>query len=309
MLARDAENLYWMGRYLGRAENMARMVLNITDKLLDSPYEVQLGWPSLLKIAGVDNMYKQWHRDINEDEIIAFLLNDEHNQSSIVSCIHIARENVRTLREMLPEELWERINSMHLYAREQSAHAISSRRARYVFLENIISYRHAIVGAIMSSMPRDMAYFFLKLGTNIERADMTSRIMDIHYAMSLNQDNPLHEATLQSLWMGILKSLSATQAYHQLKGGNPQMAEIINFLYHDKSFPRSIAHCLHEIEDALQALPQPQAILRLVASIKTKLDNGNIKTLNVERLHEWIDVTQQYLDEIHHAIAQHYFIS
>ncbi len=307
MLARDAENLYWMARYLERAENTARLIIKISDTLLDIPNGASLGWGTLLKVAGLDQLYQEYYDDANENDIMHFLIADERNPSSILACVKFARENTRTLREMLPEDLWERINGLYLYIQNNLQDASKNRRNKYMFLQSIISQRHAIIGLIACAMEQDLAYHFIKLGRSVERADMTTRIMDINYAISLPEDHPLFEITMQTLWAGILKSLSAFQTYRRLKAFHVNMPDVVDFLFHEKRFPRSVKHCLAEIEACLQLMPQSEKIIIATNSALTNLSQLNTKAMNLTKLHEYIDVSQLYLGKIHQAIDLVYF--
>lgn len=307
MLARDAENLYWMSRYLGRAENTARLIISTTDTLLDLPHGASLGWATLLQIAGIDHLYKKHFTEANEKDIMFFLIADERNPSSILCSIQYARENTRTLREMLPEELWERINGLYLYIKNNLDEAAKNRRSQYLFLQNIISQRYAIVGLITSCMERDMAYQFMRLGTNIERADMTTRIMDISYAVNMPEKTPLYDVTVQTLWVGILKALSAFQTYRKLKNMHVVMEDVVDFLYTEYRFPRSVSHCLNEMEDSLTFMPQSQVILEAIKVARNNLALQNTKAMNIKKLHHFIDLSQQYLANIHHAVTALYF--
>ena len=307
MLARDAENLYWMGRYLERAENNARLIINTTDTLLDLPEGASLGWDSLLQIAGIDMQYKQHFGEANETDIMHFLIADERNFSSVFSCVKAARENARTLRESLPEETWENINSLYLYIVGNLKKATVDRRSKYLFLNEVITKRFVIIGAITSLMEYDQAYQFIKIGTNIERADMVSRIIDLNFAVQLPEDSPMLEVTLQTLWMGILKTLSALQIYRRIKAIDVNKKDVIEFLYHEDRFPRSISHCLGEIELALASTPKKKQILESVKLAKSTLKLKNAQKIDDVKLHEHIDIFQQYLGNIHHALNTHYF--
>lgn len=307
MLARDAENLYWMARYLERAENTARLIIKISDTLLDIPNGASLGWSTLLQVAGIDHLYHAHYAEANENDIMHFLIADERNPSSIMACVKFARENTRTLREMLPEDLWERINSLYLYIQNNVKEASKNRRNKYLFLNNIISQRHAIIGLIACAMEQDLAYHFIKLGRSLERADMTTRIMDINYAIALPEDHPLFEITMQTLWAGILKSLSAFQTYRRLKAFHVTMPDVVDFLFKEKRFPRSVKHCLAEMEGCLQQMPQHEKILQCILDAQTNLCQSDTLITRMANLHHYIDLSQQYLGNVHNTIHAVYF--
>lgn len=307
MLARDAENLYWMARYLERAENTARLIIKISDTLLDIPNGASLGWGTLLKVAGLDQLYQEYYDEANENDIMHFLIADERNPSSIMACVKFARENTRTLREMLPEDLWERINGLYLFIQNNLHDASKNRRNKYQFLQSIITQRQAIIGLIACAMEQDLAYHFIKLGRSVERADMTTRIMDVNYAISLPEDHPLFEITMQTLWAGILKTLSAFQTYRRLKAFHVNMSQVVDFLFQEARFPRSVKHCLAEIEDCLQFMPQSEKILLATQSAQTNLSQLNTQAMNLSKLHEYIDLSQLYLGKIHQSVDLVYF--
>jgi uncharacterized alpha-E superfamily protein len=235
------------------------------------------------------------------------MIEDEHNPSSILSCVKYARENTRTLRELLPEDLWERINSLYLYLRKSASLASTSRRERYIVLHNVIAQRHAIVGLISGVMAHDLAYQFIRLGRNLERADMTTRILDIHFAVSIPKDIPLYDVSVERLWMSTLKTLSAYQTYRRLKAVHVKSTDVIDFLLNDERFPRSLKYCLNEIESCLRVMPFSGTVLDTVQRSKTKLLQLRVVDLDTRELHDMLDLTQKDLGEINSALAKQYF--
>ncbi len=307
MLARVAENLYWMARYLERTENTARLINSTTHVLLDLPLGAAFGWANLIEIAGLDNMFHRHYPDANEEAIMCFLIEDDRNPSSILSCVQYARENTRTLREELPAEMWERINSLFLYVRKNAATACRSRRDRYMVLNSVIEQRHAIVGLFSGTMGHDLAYQIIKLGRNIERADMTTRILDLNSAVQLPQDSVLHESIMERIWMSTLNSLSAYQAYRHLVSMHVRSREVINFLIGDIRFPRSVEHCLSEIESCLKLMPKSQHLQNIVAQLRNKISQRHTGELGAVALHEYLDLLQAELGKIHDLLMYHYF--
>lgn len=332
MLARAAENLYWMARYLERAENTARLINSTTHVLLDLPLGATFGWANLIEIAGLDNLFQQLYIGTNtvppspqssprgggserslrelppsEEAIMRFLIEDTRNPSSILSCVQYARENTRTLREVLPAEMWERINSQYLYLRENAAIACRSRRDRYMVLNTIIEQRHAIVGLVTGTMAHDIAYQVLKLGRNLERADMTTRILDLNSAVQFPKDNVLHEALMERIWMSTLNSLSAYQTYRRLVSMHVRSDEVVAFLLRDMRFPRSVDHCLGEMESCFKLMPKSQQLQQLAAQLRHQLAQNHTNGLGAAALHEYLDKLQAELGEIHNALTQQYF--
>jgi uncharacterized alpha-E superfamily protein len=309
MLARAAENLYWMARYLERSENTARLINSTTLVLLDLPQGASFGWANLIEVAGLDSLFHRHYPDANEDSIMRFLIEDSRNPSSILSCMQYARENTRTLREVLPAEMWERINSLCLYVRENAAFACRSRRDRYTVLSNVIDQRHAIIGLVSGTMSHDLAYQIIKLGRNLERADMTTRIIDINSAVQLPADHVLHEAIMERIWKSTLDSLSAYQSYRRLVSMHVRGSEVVNFLLNDMRFPRSVDHCLSEIEACLKLMPISQQLEQIVAQLRHKIAQRHTDRLSAIALHEYLDLLQAELGEIHDALKYRYFHS
>lgn len=307
MLARAAQNLYWMARYLERAENTARLINSTTDVLLDLPHGATLGWNTLIKVVGLDDLFNKQYTQAHEESIMKFMIEDEQNPSSILSCVKYARENTRTLRELLPEELWECINSLYLYLRDNAKLATKSRRERYLILQNVIAKRHAIVGLISGVMAHDLSYQFIRLGRNIERADMTTRILDINFAVSIPKDMALYEMSIERLWMSTLKALSAYQTYRRVKAVHVSSKNVIDFLINDEFFPRSLLYCLNEMESCLRVVPFSETVLNTVQNSKVKLARLAADNLHADELHELLDLTQKDLGEINTALTKQYF--
>ncbi|MDD4964890.1 MAG: alpha-E domain-containing protein [Gallionella sp.] len=305
MLARAAENLYWMARYLERAENTARFINSSTHVLLDLPPGAAFGWANLVEIAGLDSSFHQFYPVANEDAIMRFLIEDTRNPSSIISCVRYARENTRTLRELLPAEMWERINSLHLYLRDHAHAACDNRRERYQVLNYVIEQRHAIVGLVSGTMAHDIPYQIMRLGRNVERADMTSRMLDLNSAVHLPQDNALHESITERIWMSLLNSLSAYQSYRRLVSMQVRSEAVIQFLLCDARFPRSITYCLAEVTSCLALLPRSQPLQPLVEQLYGQL--GCAENLDAANLRDKLEQIQQALADFHNALTQHYF--
>ena len=307
MLSRVAENLYWMARYLERAENTARLINSTTQVLLDLPRGASFGWDVLLKAAGLDTLYDQFYAEHNEKDIMRFLIQDERNPSSIAASVRHARENTRTFREVLPMEIWEKINAMYLFTRDNAERATTSRSRRYDVLYGVIERRQSIVGLLMGSMSHNLAYQFIKMGRNLERADMTTRILDINGAVRLPEDVTSAETATERLWMSTLNALSAYQMYRQHVDMHVRGSAVVDFLLCDTHFPRSVAHCVGEIEDCLTTLGEFQAPLKITREIWHKILRLDVKTLSPKELHEILDHFQADLGSLHTSISNQYF--
>lgn len=307
MLSRVAEHLYWMARYLERAEDMARLINATTLLLLDLPPKAHFGWDILVTIAGLSDQYEKHYGPPEEHRIMGFLIADERNPSSIASCIHQARENSRTFREILPTEFWERINSLFLFVRDYASASIGNRHDRYAFLSEVIARRHALVGLLVGSMSQDSAYHFIKLGRNIERADMTTRIVDVTTAVILPQRDSLRATLSESLWTGVLRAMSAFEMYRRHVSVEVRGNEVVEFLIRDRRFPRAVRHCLGEMEVALASLPVNAASQGAVRRARSRLERLSLADLHPALLHEYVDYVQQDLGSINRVISRQYF--
>jgi uncharacterized alpha-E superfamily protein len=307
MLSRVAENLYWMARYLERAENTARLINSTTQVLLDLPRGASFGWDVLIRVVGLDNLYHERHPEADEYSIVRFLIQDEDNPSSILSCIRHARENSRTFREVLPMEFWERVNALYLYIQRNAPRTTQGRSQRYEVLSHIIEQRQSIVGLITGSMSHDVAYQFIKLGRNIERADMTTRIVDVNSAVLLPADSAVAGPALERLWMATLTVLSAYQMYRRHVAVHVRGPEVVNFLLKDPHFPRTVRHCLDEIEGCLSVLPHHAAPMQAARQTWRRLERMQLEGLAPVVLHEYLDQIQADLNTLHEAISRQYF--
>jgi len=306
MLSRVAESLYWMARYLERAENTARFINSTTQVLLDLPRGASFGWDTLLKVAGLDALYNKHYVTANEADIMRFLILDERNPGSILASIHSARENTRTFREVLPMEIWERINGLYLYARDNVAYATHGRSQRYEVLNGIIERRQSVIGLLVGSMSHDLSYQFLQLGRNLERADMTTRIIDVNSAVNLPVDATADIAR-ERLWMSTLNALSAFQMYRQHVGVHVEGPSVAKYLLTDPHFPRTVTYCLGQIEDALSVLFDYQVPLHAARIAWRRLEAMSFDDVSPATLHEHLDQIQADLANLHNAISRKYF--
>ena len=305
MLSRVAEHLYWMTRYLERAENTARLINATTQVVLDLPRGASFGWDVLLKVAGLDGVFHEAHTKHDEVSIMRFLVSDEKNPGSIISCIRSARENCRTLREVMPRLAWERINALYLFVNSRAAQAVE-RSHRYGILEEMIERRQSVIGLLTDCMSHDVAYQFIKLGRYIERADMTTRIVDIHAAVLVPRQQVPEDPAIGLLWMGVLKSLHAYQMYRRHVSVHVRSADVVNYLLKDPHFPRTVRRCLDEVENCLAVLPHNVHPLKLLRVAQRRLDAMRVDSLTPSLRHEYLDAVQTDIAAIHQAIAAEY---
>ena len=305
MLSRSAERLYWMARYLERTENTARLI-NVTMNLIyDLPYGVEIGWYTLLKICAVEDKFYQRVKTASEESIILFLLADLNNSGSMLSSLSFARENIRTTRELMPDEAWEQVNEMYLYA-SNNLDTLSSRRDRARFLQEIMRGCQRFTGFMAGAMSRNDSYRFISLGRNIERADMTTRIMDFGTVLLAENRSQLMREYESILWINVLKSLNASLMYRKQVRQRIKGQEVLGFLLKNRDFPGAVNHCLHEIADSAARLPNSSALTEQVDALEQKILSIDISDTTPSQLHTIIDALQADFNELHLQISRLY---
>jgi uncharacterized alpha-E superfamily protein len=307
MLSRAAESLYWMARYLERAENTARLINATSQVLLDLPRGASFGWDTLVRVVGLGTLFHQTYPDPDESSVMDFLVAAQRNPGSIHSCVKYARENCRVMRDLLPPELWERVNAMHLAAVRQSQNRMGRVERRRV-LEDLIRDKQAISGLLSDCMSHDVAYQFMRIGEHLERADMTTRILDIHAAVLMpDGGNGAEHPAASLLWVGVLKSLSAFQMYRRHGSTSVDANGVVRYLVSDAHFPRAVVHCLDAMETHLADLPHNGDPLRALRVASRRVDSMNADNLAPEKRHKFLDLIQSDLARIHDAVAAEYF--
>ena len=308
MLSRVAENLYWMARYIERSENTARQLSVTTNLLLDLPQNTPIGWDSLLAILAAEEAFAARYETTDETQVVHFLSADRDNPGSILSSLAQARENLRTVRDVVPREAWEQVNTLFLEARKEVIHGINRNR-RHDFLKRIILGCQQLTGLLAGCMSHDIGYSFARTGRNLERADMTSRILDIR---SRNLLSPHHEelpAYENIQWMSVLKSVSAYQMYRQHFRIRVRGPEVLRFLLQNQPFPRTVNHCLHEIFGCLEQMPRSEGARAHVRATQLRIAAADIGALaeEPEALRGFIDSIQLDLARLHQSITETWF--
>jgi uncharacterized alpha-E superfamily protein len=311
MLSRAAESLYWMARYLERAENTARLINATQQLLLDLPHGASFGWEALTRIVGLDKLFQQTYTTPDEMSVVDFLMTSPRNPGSIQSCVRYARENCRVMRDVLPRDLWERMNSLYLASKRYSQPGLS-RKDRRAMLQELINDRQSVAGVLSTCMSHDVAFQFIGLGEHIERADMTTRILDIQSAILIPQQagsDPAHAL----LWVGVLNSLSGLQMYRRHAAsagagdGGITGERVMRYLIADQDFPRSVVFCLEAIETHLAELPHNVDPLRALRAARRRADRPTSSDLASSQRHDFLDAIQGDFAQIHDAIAREYF--
>ena len=306
MLSRVANNVYWMARQIERAENTARLINVNTHLLYDLPKRIRLGWEPIIDITGSRNFYYDLYDEADERSVIRFLAVDTRNTASILSSLAQARENARTIRDIIPREAWEQVNQLYLAAKDD-AHSILTHRHRYDCLRRIITGAQTITGLLAGTMTHDEGYEFLRMGRNLERGDMTTRIIDVRTASLLPELSEDLTPFENIQWMSVLKSLTAYQMYRREMRLRVGRADVLKFLLQEKRFPRSLYHTLCEVESCLQSLPHNEKPLKVLSQLQRKVLRTKPHNLIQEELHKYVDSLQLGLSKVHNQIQASYF--
>tara|TARA_R110000782_G_scaffold123126_11_gene214580 strand:+ start:3234 stop:4175 length:942 start_codon:yes stop_codon:yes gene_type:complete len=307
MLSRVAERMYWFGRYLERAENSIRLVNVNASLLLDLPAAVNKQiWNGLIEITGNTESFYKSHTKAGEKSVTHFLLADTSNPGALICCMKMLRENIRTTREIMPSETWEQINEFYLFTKNNLQKALS-RGSRHEFLDDAMNFCHQITGLLSGNMSHGEAYNFVRIGRNLERADMTSRILDVGCMNLMTQKGDIPKAYDNILWMNVLRSLSAYQMYRQNVLDKVNGEDVIDFLIKDVQFPRAIGHCLIEVNHCVSRLPKNDHALRSITRAQRNISEMNAAKLIEDGLHEFIDEIQIDLAGIHNHVSQTWF--
>ena len=303
MLSRSAERVYWAGRYLERAENTARMVQQYAHLLLDLPPEVGVGWQDLVSIIGAQS---EFDAASGESATLDFLLADPHSGCSLAFCIRMARDNIRNSRDLLPTESWESANELYQYANKQLGHTATSEN-RFDVLSECIGRCQQINGILTATMSHHSPYRFLVIGQNIERADMTSRMIDVAAAY-LQQNERLVLRYGSTLWTNVLKSVSAFQMYRQYCQPKVDGLAAIDFLLNDSQFPRAMRACMNTAGATAAALPNSAALTDAVVAVKDTLPEPLPRTLDGAGVTSLMDTLQLGLAHAHEKVVDTWFL-
>ena len=308
MLSRLAENLYWHGRYLERAEDLARLV-NVNANLnMDLPSGLSAGWEPLVRITGNAEAFNERHDQAGERQVVNFLLADEDNPGSLKATLEFARENLRSARDLLPREVWEQMNALYLKGQETLTGNLAKRR-RHEFLRELILDCQQIAGTLLGCMSQDHAYDFILIGRYLERADMTTRTLEVrgHDLLPEAHEELTPYESIQ--WMSVLKSLTAYQMYRRHVRLRVSGNDVLRFLLRDEQFPRSVMFCLRALEDLLSGLPgEDDLALRQITRLQRRLNEVRLAGLRGADLSELMDHLQAELAETGLAIRQTWFL-
>jgi len=311
MLSRVANSIYWMSRYLERAENVARFIGVNLNLSLDMPGEYGEQWGPLVNITGDGELFAKRYGEPTRENVLHFLTFDRDNPNSILSCVRHARENARSVREIISSEMWEQANHFYLTVKDAAANK-SSLENPHDFYMTVKMESHLFDGITEASMSHGEAWHFLQMGELLERADKTSRILDVKYFILLPDEHVLGAAIDNIQWSALLKSASALEMYRKhSKQITP--SKVAEFLLLNKDFPRSVQSCLRRAANSLRSITGSQqddfsnVIEKRLGKLLADLNYTHIDEIISCGLHEFLDGLQTRLNQIDDAIFESYF--
>jgi len=252
MLSRVANSIYWMSRYVERAENVARIIDVNLQLILEGPPNQEQQWQPLVDATGDEEDFAKRFKLPTQDNVLKFLAFDPQNPNSILSCLRAARENARGVREVISSAMWLHLNKFYLMVMHAADAPIDLDHATE-FFHNVKTASHLFVGISDSTMTHGASWHFLQMGRMLERADKISRILDMKYFILLPSPDDVGTSVDQIQWGTVLRSASAFEMYSKRHGGISPRG-VIEFLMRDREFPRSIQFCLRVARDSLHAI-------------------------------------------------------
>ncbi|WP_028578872.1 alpha-E domain-containing protein [Desulfogranum japonicum] len=310
MLSRVANSIYWMCRYIERAENVARFIGVNLNLLLDMNSGTEQHWSPIVMTTGDQELYEKKGQAYDEASVLWFLTFDREYPNSILSCVAAARENARSIREIISPELWEHLNQFYLdLMREDSIRFALQDPQKFYHV--ILMRSNLFIGLMNNTMSHGEAWNFARMGRMIERADKTSRILDVKYFMLLPEVELVNAPIDYVQWISVLRSASAFEMYRQTKQTITPKG-IADFLIFDEHFPRSIHHCVTQAQKCLyNILESPKGpvhpVGKLLGRLRADLDYMDIDEVLELGLHEFLDGLQVKLNNIDLNIGTSFF--
>lgn len=311
MLSRVANSIYWMSRYLERAENVARFIDVNLNLNLDMPPEFGEQWGPLVNITGDNELYSKLNGKPSREKVMHFLTFERENPNSILSCVRFARENARSVREIISSEMWEQANRFYLLVKDAAKDKSVAENPQN-FYAAVKMASHLFDGITEATMSHNEAWHFLQMGELLERADKTSRILDVKYYILLPDTQVVGLAVDNIQWAALLKSASALEMYRKhSKQIDP--FKVADFLILNRDFPRSVQSCLDRTALSLHAISgspldafsnkAEQKLGKLLA----ELNYTQIDEIISSGLHEFLDGLQTRLNKVDDAVFETFF--
>jgi uncharacterized alpha-E superfamily protein len=311
MLSRVADSIYWMSRYVERAENVARFIDVNLNLMLDSPASDQQ-WQPLVNITGDHaDFAKRYGPGESQQSVLQFLTFDRENPNSIISCLRCARENARSVREIISSEMWLQINTFYLMVNSAAASG-KGFESPHNFFNEVKLASHLFSGVTDATMTHGEAWHFCRLGRRLERADKTSRIQDVKYFILLRSVADVGTLYDEVQWVAVLRSASAFEMYRKRHGRISPVA-VVEFLLLDSEFPRAVRYCLNSARDSLHTISATpggtdrKPAEKLLGQICSELAHASVADILKGGLHEYLDALQTNVNRASTGIYERFF--
>jgi uncharacterized alpha-E superfamily protein len=305
LLSRVADSVYWMARYIERAENVARFIGVNLNLQLDLPMEPAQQWQPLIDTSGDTHEFAKRYGEATQAKVIEFLAYDLANPNSIASCLRSARANARSVRETISSEMWTQVNSMYL---DMQTHRRMPDPGRLPEIFRSIRLGcHLFQGITDATMSHSEAWHFVRMGRKLERADKTTRILDVKYFILLPSARAVGTPYDDIHWSAVLKSVSGFGMYRK-KHGRISPPTIVEFLLMDHDFPRSIRFCIHCADESLHAItgsPMGSFVYpseQVMGLLRAELDFTPVDHVLRGGLHEYLDSLQRKMNTVDNSI-------
>jgi uncharacterized alpha-E superfamily protein len=312
MLSRIAESLFWLARYIERAEDTARILdVNYHMLLEQSQQAYRLRWEPLIIMAGEEKLFRRLYSEVNAENVFEFLAFRHDNPSSIVQCISQARENARTIRDRISREMWEDINGLYYMMMRFNA-PDEIRAGPHRFCDRIKFGAHRFHGVTDATLPHDEGWEFLRVGWSLERAEMTARLVDVQYHNFLDE-LPVVGVPDNHQWMAVLRSVGAYEAYHRNYHSVIEPEKVAEMLILHPKHPRSIRFSATEVQAGLRAIsgtgPGSYAneAERLTGKVLERLRYDTVGEIFKQGLHDYLSNLVRMCSAIGEDIARTYF--
>lgn len=314
MLSRIADNLFWMSRYLERANSTSRLIgINLVHMVeTEDALPEAAQWRPMLSITGNEANFGALHPggEIRAEAAIDYLTREPGNPSSVLNCLRLARENARIVRDRLSKEMWESLNDFW--------HRIDGRLKRQLplgawpefhkFVRDEVALFH---GLALNTMMRGEAFDFYQIGTFLERADMTARILDVKYHLLLPDVSMVGSALDYYQWAALLKSLSGFEAYRRKVHAGFRPVDVAEFVIFEREFPRSLRYCINRLWGALQSLGASgvrHGSFKIMSALLEEWEHTGIQQVFFDRgLHEFLKDFLEKISRFHEALVQDFF--
>lgn len=312
MLSRVANSIYWIGRYLERAENYARFMDVNFNLMLDLPGDQKAQWEPLVQVTGDYQEYTAQYTGFDKFDVMYFMAFDAHNPNSILSCVSKARENAREIRENIIKETWEKLNELYHYVNAMANSKDWKEGDPIPFFTGVKEQIMLINGIGYATVARTEGWYFRMLGTHLERADKTSRVLDVKYHILLPTPTLVGTPLDFLHWSALLKSVSGFNTYRRFYG-NLEASKVVNFLVLDKIFPRSVFYCILSAEDCLKNITgnagrgftiQPE---KTIGELRSRLEFASVEDIISFGMHQYIDDLQHRIINISNEINDSFF--